>query len=252
MQVDTTVAEPVAKVILATGQVDGETLKISQIQNDKRAESRKKIKEAGMNTTAYGMGVRVAKMMLNQGEREDFIRDFLITVEVLTKSQVELFPHLAIIADKRRAKAAARAAREAAKNGTETPEQQQRRLAADANPRSNPDRGGAKPQTKKAAKKSAPKGDGSAADRAEETSDQNKRLEEAANSSAGASPGKIMAAGAAQSDAALKESIAAAEQKEGGDILDTAIDNMKGADGQPKSQSQIAREKLEAVNGKSN
>jgi hypothetical protein len=232
MEVDTTVAEPVAKVILATGQVDGETLKISQVQNDKRAESRKKIKEAGMNTTAYGMGVRVAKMMLNQGEREDFIRDFLITVEVLTKSQVELFPHLAIIADKRRAKAAARAAREAAKNGTETPEQQQRRLAADANPRSDPNRGGAKPKVP--GKKKA------AADRAEETSDQNKKLEEAAAAAPGATPGQVMSAGAAESDKALAESIAAAEQKAGGDILDTAIDNMK-----PKAQSAKSAEILD-------
>jgi hypothetical protein len=245
MEVDTTAPEPVKALILQTGATDGESLKVSKIQNDKRAESRKKIKEAGMNTTAYGRGVRVAKMMLNQGEREDFIRDFLITVEVLTKSQVELFPHLAIIADKRRAKAAARAAREAAKNGTETPEQQQRRLAADANPRSDPNRGGAKPKVpgKKAAKKAA-------ADRAAETSDKNKKLEETTASSAGASPGKIMAAGAAESDAALAESIAAAEQADGADILDTTIAGIKGADGQPKSQSQIAREKLEAVNGK--
>jgi hypothetical protein len=143
MEVDTTAPEPVKALILQTGATDGESLKVSKIQNDKRAESRKKIKEAGMNTTAYGMGVKVAKMMLNQGEREDFIRDFLITVETLTQKQVEFWPDLAMIAEKRRAKAAEKKARAAAAAGKETPEQQERRVAADTNPRSDPKRGGA-------------------------------------------------------------------------------------------------------------
>jgi len=240
MQIDTTVPEPVAKVILTTGQTDGETLKISKIQNEKRAQSRKKIKDAGMNTTAYGMGVKVAKMMLNQGEREEFIRDFLVTVEVLTKVQVELFPDLAMIADRKREKMKEREARAAAKAATKTAEDIER---------GDPKRGGAggakgRGKAKDApAKPVEPKVTGrrgrkpaaqAAADRAEDRAEQNGRLREAQNASAGASPGTL-AGTVAAGDALIANTAAALnaeqEQRDGGAILDTAIDAMKDAQG---------------------
>lgn len=62
---------------------------------------------------------------------------------------------------------------------------------------------------------------------------------------AGKKKPSTIAEAAAASDAALKESIANAEQEDGAKILDTAIDSMK--DGTPKSQSAIAQEKLEAA-----
>jgi hypothetical protein len=213
MEVDTTAPEPVKALILQTGATDGESLKVSKIQNDKRAESRKKIKEAGMNTTAYGMGVKVAKMMLNQGEREDFIRDFLITVETLTQKQVEFWPDLAMIAEKRRAKAAEKKARAAAAAGKETPEQQERRLAADTNPRSDPKRGGA---SKSKAKKAG------AVDRAMATS--------AARNGEGETGDELIARVA-------REEQAKQEQREGAALIGST----------PKSQSTIAAEKLAAA-----
>lgn len=231
MEVDISTPEPVKKLILDTGVADGETLKVSKIQNEKRAKSRAKIKDAGMNTTAYGMGVKVAKMMLNQGERDDFIKDFLVTVDVLTKVQVELFPDLAMIADRKREKIKAREAKKAAAAGKETPEQQERRLAADSNPRSNPKNGGAGKKPK-GTKKTAT----NAAERAAETSERNQRLQEQTAQSPGAEPGEMQETGDELIARVAREEQAKQEQREGEKLLDAA--------GKPKSQSAIAAEKM--------
>jgi hypothetical protein len=224
MEVDISAPEPVKKVILATGAVDGESLKVSKIQNEKRAESRKKIKEAGMNTAAYGMGVKVAKMMLNQGERDDFIRDFLVTVDTLTKVQMEIFPELAMIADRKRAKAAERAAKKAAAEGKETPEQQERRLAADSNPRNSPDAGGA------GKKRRGKKAD--AVERAMATSaERNGELAGGAVNE----PGTDGEDGDALIKRVAAEKQAEQEQRDGAALLDGA--------GKPKSQTEIAQQK---------
>lgn len=225
MEIDISAPEPVKKTILDTGLIDGESLKVSKIQNEKRAESRKKIKAAGMNTTAYGMGVKVAKMMLNQGERDDFIRDFLVTVDVLTKVQVELFPDLAMIADRKRTKLQEREAKKAAAAGGETPEAQQRRLAADANPKSKP----------KAT---------SAVQRAVETSERNQRLAEVAGGAVaepGTSPSlsDTVAAGDALIAKTAAELTAEQEQRDGAALLN------RNPDGTPKSQTQLSAEALE-------
>lgn len=55
----------------------------------------------------------------------------------------------------------------------------------------------------------------------------------------GAGKGKTIKEAAAESDAALKASVAAAEQKEGGEILDDAIDSVKAQAGQEDAASNV-------------
>jgi hypothetical protein len=192
-----------------------------QINKDKAA-IREQADKIGVPSLAWQVGVRMVKIM-DVKERADFSRGFKRVTSVLSKAAETLFPEDLARQEKRRAREAEAKAKALAAAGKDTPEQQERRLAADSNPRNNPKRGGA-----------------------------------------GGVNGRKRAAtikeAAAQSDAALAESIAsvqAKEQAEGAAILDGAIDGIKDgqgltgkigmgsvADEVPLAQSEIARQKL--------
>lgn len=122
----------------------------SKERNKSRAESRERIKEAGVNPQAFGTAIRLIKT-LSPRELTAWREDFNLVLKVMGSKQAELFPEEAIRASKREAdrkakeKADAKAAKEAA------------RKTGDDNPRSDPKSGGAGKAPKKAAKKTAAK-----------------------------------------------------------------------------------------------
>lgn len=77
---------------------------------------------------------------------------------------------------------------------------------------------------------------GTAREAQDDKSDANPRSNPKAG---GAGKGKTIKDAAKESDDALKESIAAAEQKEGGEILDDAIDSVKAQAGQEDAPSNV-------------
>lgn len=184
--------------------------------NKDKAAVREQADKIGIPSLAWQIGVRMVKMM-DTRERRDFERGFKRVTGVLSKNADTLFPEDI----ERQKKRAAKKAADLAKAGKETPEQQERRVAADANPRSDPKRGGAG----KAKKPST------AAEIAEETS--RKREQQQAlieENGAKATLGKPW-----------PDDVAAAEQAEGEAVLDALTPRTK------KAQSEIAAEKREAA-----
>lgn len=205
------------------GQAYADHNRESKERNKARAESREKVKKIGVNTNAYATAVAHIKNMSSR-EREEWLRDYNLTMKVLGARQAELFPDEALKIAKRESDRKAREAEARTKAGPD----------ADTNHRSDPKRGGAG----KAKAKPAPT-----------------TLKEAT----------------AQSDAAIKESLAAVQaEKPALRIVGSEPGEMKQPDVPPnppgeqeegaaalavglaetnakKSQSQIAAEKLEAA-----
>jgi len=127
--------------LLKAGEAYAASHKRSRAENKERAANRAKIKELGLRTDAYQVGVRIVKD-LTETERSDFLRDLTLVVTALGHRQQELFPEEALKAQQRIERAKEKAAKEAAKlQGNEgAPD-------SDTNPRSNPNAGGAKPMT---------------------------------------------------------------------------------------------------------
>lgn len=127
--------------LLKAGESYAASHKRSRAENKERAANRAKIKELGLRTDAYQVGVRIVKD-LTETERKDFLRDLELVVKALGHRQQELFPEEALKAQQRiqraEEKAAAKAAKVTGKEGAPDP---------DSNPRSDPNAGGAKPQT---------------------------------------------------------------------------------------------------------
>lgn len=232
---------------LSNDTVDAEILKaIGEYadldrQSSKITEKRSKIRERmekkhGYSSLAFQEVVRKVKKM-DAAEREaheEMVARGLRVAGVL--KQAELWPEEFKKAETRKTKAAERKAREEAKAATKTAEDIER---------GDPKRGGAGGANGRGKAKDAPakpKRGSTAADRAEAAAERKKKLAEVQASSPGSSPGQVMGASAAQSDAALAESIAATqaqEQKDGAALLDNA--------GKPKSQSAIAAEIRDAT-----
>ncbi len=188
----------------------------SRALNDERKVIRENVDKLGITPAAFTMALAMTRDMTT-GERADFTGSMNRVLSALDGREADLFGADEVAKrDKRAAKKA------------ETAAEQERRLSApDTNPRSDPNKGGAgKADGKGKAKDAKPK------------------------KPANAHSKRTIAEAAAESDRALKDSIAAAEQKDGEALLDTAgkgepVDS--GENGTRKSQSQIAAEKLEAA-----
>jgi len=175
----------------------GESNARQKDENKGRAENRKRIADLGLSTKAYQWAVQLLKSGMTEAEIKDVLRDLEIFVRVLGGRQAELFPAELAAATKRRE----RQAEKAAKQGRTSEELD---AAGEANPRSNPDAGGAGKKGRKGKAKAEPT-----------------TIKEAA----------------AASDAALAESIAATEQQQGAEVLDSMLPKTHGADGKPLSQT---------------
>lgn len=202
-----------------------------QLNKDK-AGVREQADKIGIPSLAWQIGVRMVKIMDLQ-ERRDFERGFKRVTGVLSKNAETLFPEDLERQKKRKDKAKEKAAKAAAAAGKDTPEQQERRIAADNNPRSDPKSGGAgKPK---------PKGKAALAiEAAEAASAQRAKLQglEAEN---GAKATMQPIDGQTETGDELITRVSAEmnakmEQAEGEELLRDA--------GKPKSQSTIVQEKL--------
>lgn len=125
--------------IFKEGESYSASHKRSRTENKTRAESRARIKEIGMRTDAYQVGVRIVKD-LSAREREEFLRDLNLVVKVLGNRQQDLFPEEALRAAKR----------EKLRQEEEAKAEAERKKQAESDKpgsRSDPNAGGAKPQT---------------------------------------------------------------------------------------------------------
>lgn len=123
----------------------------SQAENKLKAEGRKEIDKLGFRTDAYQSALRVARD-LTPAEQKQYVRDFRFFLKAFGDRQQELWPEDAVKAAARAKRKAERKAKDAAAAGGESAEAQERRLAADANPRSKPKASSArKPKAAKAA-----------------------------------------------------------------------------------------------------
>lgn len=125
-----------AKVVQQAEKYQGSRVR-SQAENKIKAEGRKEIDKLGFRTDAYQSALRVARD-LTPAEQKQYVRDFRFFLKVFGDKQQELWPEDAAKAAARFKRKTERKAKDAAKAGGETPEQQERRLAADLNPRSKP------------------------------------------------------------------------------------------------------------------
>lgn len=184
----------------------------SRALNEERKQIRENVDRLGITPAAFTVGLAMVRDK-TAGERSDFTASLTRTLSVLDGKAVDLFGADDIAArDKRAAK---RAEREA-KKGTARETQDDK---SDANPKSDPKRGGAGKGKK----------------------------------TAEAEPPATIAEAAKQSDAAVAASLAsvqAGEQSEGANVLDQvggkSVDDL-GTSGAPKSQSQKAAEALAAA-----
>lgn len=173
-----------AKVVQQAEKYQGSRVR-SQAENKIKAEGRKEIDKLGFRTDAYQSALRVARD-LTPAEQKQYVRDFRFFLKVFGDKQQELWPEDAAKAAARFKRKAERKAEEAAKAGGETPEQQERRLAADFKRRSDPKSGGAGKGRKKAEPPAAPEVVGGA---------------EAANAAAEQTEGEALLATAGKGDA---------------------------------------------------
>ena len=193
--------------------------------NDERKGIRENAEKLGIPSRAFQHAVGLVKQM-SEGEQTDYRRGVNRVLTALQGRQAELFPEAAERI-KKRVDAEALAKEEAERrDGTWSSE----------NPRSDPNRGGAKPKTEAAAGAEPKKrGRPSNAEKAARAAGK-----PPAEGGQPVTPTAAVKAAAAASDAALKEAIAAQEQKDGAALLA----------GKPKSQSAIAAERHQAAFGR--
>lgn len=96
----------------------------------------------GIPPAALQAGVRMVRMM-DKSDRVKYQAGVRRTLRALEPAAADLFPEDIERIKKRQERAKARAEKDAKAAGKETPAEQERRLAADLNPRSDPKRGGA-------------------------------------------------------------------------------------------------------------
>lgn len=188
--------------ILKAGESYAESTIRQRAENKRRAENRKRISDLGIRTDAYQTAIKLVKD-LTDSERKDFIRDLRLVTKVLGARQADLFPDEKIKAEKRVEKAKERAAKKP--RGKDELD-----AATNANPRSNPATGGAA-AGKKRGRKPKPAGVEVVSQTGVTTEDV-PLVEESGD--------ELIARVA-------REKMAALEQREGGQILDTAMDGIK-------------------------
>ena len=136
---DETLSTDAEKQIEATlfkqGQDYADRNKRSKIENEGRAESRKKIKAIGMDPNAYATAIRLIKDKTPR-ELQDWRRDFELTLKVMGSKQRELFPEEQL-------KAEARIQRAKDKAAGKPRTQAELDANTDTNRKSNPANGGA-------------------------------------------------------------------------------------------------------------
>lgn len=97
----------------------------------------------GIPSAALQVAVKMVRVM-DKDDRKAYQYGVRRALKALEPAAADLFAEDVERVSKRKAKAAEKAARDAAKAGKETPEQQERRIAADSNPRSKPKASSAK------------------------------------------------------------------------------------------------------------
>jgi hypothetical protein len=190
--------------VFKEGEAYAASHKRSRAENKDRSASRERIKEMGLRTDAYQVGVRIVKD-LTALERKAFLQDLELVVRILGSRQKDLFPEEAMRAEKReQRRKEAEAEANKGKAGAPDP---------DKNPRSDPAKGGAKPRVGK-------KGETGNVVQLQPPSGEQQQ----------------------------------AEGQEGDAVLNGLTPETQAAqnaalnpDGKPKSQSQIAAEKMEAA-----
>jgi hypothetical protein len=136
---DETLSTDAEKQIEATlfkqGQDYADRNKRSKIENEGRAESRKKIKAIGMDPNAYATAIRLIKDKTPR-ELQDWRRDFELTLKVMGSKQRELFPDEQL-------KAEARIQRAKDKAAGKPRDKSELDANTDTNRKSDPNTGGA-------------------------------------------------------------------------------------------------------------
>ena len=156
--------------------LDAEVLKIieeyaeldeqSHTLNGRRAELRAKA-DKKMGIQSYDLQSAVHKLKkMTKAERVAHEKTVARIIRAVDGRQAEFWPDEVAAATKRAATKAEKAAKAKSAAGGETPEQQERRVAADTNPRSDPKRGGAGKKPKAPTAKAT--GAGSAPDATEQ------------------------------------------------------------------------------------
>lgn len=193
----------------------------SSNENTIRADIRGNIVKLGINGLSFQHEL-VAQKMMDAEDRRSYMAGRKRMAKIFAQED-GLFATEQAAVKERKAKRREREAKAAAAAGQESPEAQERRLAADSNPRSKPKSTSAVPPKKPGRKPKVVAG--SAADRAVETSERKQREQAAKDASTGAAPGSGVDA----------------EQTEGANVLDGMLASTKArsADetGKPISQS---------------
>lgn len=145
MQVDNT-------ILKLAGQ-QAASLRRSKAETDERAVIASNVKKLGVPPKAWRQAVTMMRIM-DPTERKEHQRGLKRVMSVLGEHMADLFPEDVEKQQARASRKKEREAKAAAAAGKETPEQQERRLAADSNPRSDPKSGGAgkRPRKPKAVK----------------------------------------------------------------------------------------------------
>lgn len=222
----------------ADAQLDAKALKLvedyvaslrrSQNENTIRQGVRENIIKLGIHSLAFQHELNAAKMM-DKADRASYMGSRRRMGKILADKVEDLFKPEQDALKKRKDKAKEKAAKAAAAAGKETPEQQERRLAADLNPRNDPKSGGAG-KAKRGKKMTA-------VERAEATSaERNGGINIVSQSGVTTEESELVETGDELIARVAREETAKQEQREGADVLDTAISGIK-------SQSQIAAEK---------
>lgn len=102
-QRDGTITEAEAQIeatLFKQGQEYAARNQRSKAENKGRAEGRAKIKELGMNPSAYAQAIKLIKD-LTPAELKDWKRDFELTLKVMGSKQRELFPDEQLAAEAR-------------------------------------------------------------------------------------------------------------------------------------------------------
>lgn len=198
----------VDQTILKLAENYQRTLMKSRELNEERATIRDNVEKLGIDPLAFQSGLRMARDMTN-GERSDYTSSLERVLGVLDGKESDLFGADEI---EKRNKRAERRAEKDAKAGTPREAQDDK---SDANPRSDPDAGGAKPQVED--------DDGDDGDDLPDPDEP---------------PAETIKEASKRSDEAVKQTVAAAEQREGDKVLN---------DMAPVSQSaQAARKRRQA------
>lgn len=189
-------------------------------ENDIRADIRENVEKLGLDSKAFQDSIRM-ELELTEGDRLDYVNGLQDMQEVLRDRATDLFGEEEMRKKQERIR---KRQEKAAKDAGAPPAS-----ATDDNPRSDPKSGGAG-----GVDGAAPAKDAAAPKKRGRPSNADKA---AAAAAAALEPPATLKDAVKQSDQAIKDSAAAIaeeEQRQGGALLDGAVDKMKaGGDGEP-------------------